>query len=103
MNFGHNGFKEKGIFMNYFNTMFKNIYMYPLDVSFTHTQQMFDRKKMKLNFGGYYTAMPVCSIVKTITPRCHGRPDALLHETKGIRSSIVPRGNSLTILQTGMK
>ena len=23
--------------------------------------------------------MPVCSIVQTITPRCRGRPDALLH------------------------
>ena len=23
--------------------------------------------------------MPVCSIVETITPRCRGRPDALLH------------------------
>ena len=27
--------------------------------------------------------MPVCSIVKTITPRCRGRPDALLHEAEG--------------------
>ena len=56
----------------------------------------------------YSYFMPVCSIVKTITPRCRGRPDALLHEAEGrvqkcIRSSTVPRGNSLTILQTGMK
>ena len=28
----------------------------------------------------YCYFMPVCSIVKTITPRCRGRPDALLHE-----------------------
>ena len=28
----------------------------------------------------YSYFMPVCSIVKTITLRCHGRPDALLHE-----------------------
>ena len=28
--------------------------------------------------------MPACSIVKTITPRCHGRSDALLHEAKGL-------------------
>ena len=40
--------------------------------------------------------IPVSSIVKTITLRCRGRPDAL-------RSSTVPRGNSLTLLQTGMK
>ena len=43
--------------------------------------------------------MPVCSIVKTITPRCRGRPDALLHEAEGrvqycIRLSTVPRGNT---------
>ena len=28
----------------------------------------------------YSYFMPVCSIVKTFTPRCRGRPDALLHE-----------------------
>ena len=28
----------------------------------------------------YSYFMPVCSIVKTITPRCRGRPGALLHE-----------------------
>ena len=27
--------------------------------------------------------MPVCSIVKTITTRYRGRPDALLHEAEG--------------------
>ena len=31
----------------------------------------------------YSYFMPVCSIVKTITPRCRGRPDALLHEDEG--------------------
>ena len=31
----------------------------------------------------YSYFMPVCSIVKTITPSCRGRPDALLHEVKG--------------------
>ena len=31
----------------------------------------------------YSYFMPVCSIVKTITPRCRGRPDALLHEAEG--------------------
>ena len=34
----------------------------------------------------YSYFMPVCSIVKTITPKCHGRPDALLysvHEAEG--------------------
>ena len=31
----------------------------------------------------YSDFMPVCSIVKTITPRCHGRPDALLHKAEG--------------------
>ena len=31
----------------------------------------------------YSYFMPVCSIVKTITPRCCGGPDALLHEAKG--------------------
>ena len=56
----------------------------------------------------YSYFMPVCSIVKTITPRCRRRPDSLLHEAEGrvqlcIRSSRVPRGNSLTILQTDMK
>ena len=30
----------------------------------------------------YSYFMPVCRIVKTITPRCRGRPDALLHEAK---------------------
>ena len=29
--------------------------------------------------------MHVCSIVKTITPRCRGRPDALLHEAEGMK------------------
>ena len=28
----------------------------------------------------YSYFMPVCSIVKTITPRCRGRPDALVHQ-----------------------
>ena len=56
----------------------------------------------------YSYFMPVCSIVKTITLRCRGRPDALLHEAEDrvqycIRPSKVPRGNSLTILQKGMK
>ena len=56
----------------------------------------------------YSYFMPVCRKVKTITPRCSGRPDALLHEAEGrvqkcTRSSMVPRGNSLTVLQTGMK
>ena len=31
----------------------------------------------------YSYLMPVCSIVKTITPRCRGQPDALLHEAEG--------------------
>ena len=31
----------------------------------------------------YIYFMPVCSIVKTITLRCRGRPDALLHEAEG--------------------
>ena len=31
----------------------------------------------------YSYFMPVCSIVKTITPRCRGRPDALVHEAEG--------------------
>ena len=31
----------------------------------------------------YSYFMPVCSIVKTITLRCRGRPDALLHEAEG--------------------
>ena len=53
-----------------------------------------------LLMGQYYY---VCSIVKTITPRCRGRPDALLHEAEGIRSSTVPRGSSWTILQKGME
>ena len=55
----------------------------------------------------YSYFMPVYSIVKTISQRCYG-PDALLQKAEGrvqwcIRSSTVPRGNSLTILQTGMK
>ena len=32
----------------------------------------------------YSYFMPVCSKVKTITPRCRGRPDALLHEAFGL-------------------
>ena len=31
----------------------------------------------------YSYFMPVCSIVKTITPRWCERPDALLHEAEG--------------------
>ena len=31
----------------------------------------------------YSYFMPVRSIVITITPRCRGRPDALLHEAEG--------------------
>ena len=31
----------------------------------------------------YSYFMPVCSIVKTITPRCSGQPGALLHEAEG--------------------
>ena len=31
----------------------------------------------------YSYVMPVCSIVKTITTRCRGRPDALLREAEG--------------------
>ena len=31
----------------------------------------------------YSYFMPVCSIVQTITPRCRGRPDALLHDAEG--------------------
>ena len=31
----------------------------------------------------YSYFMPVFSIVKTITPRCLERPDALLHEAEG--------------------
>ena len=30
----------------------------------------------------YSYFMPVCSIVKTITSRCRGRPDALLYEVR---------------------
>ena len=33
----------------------------------------------------YSYFMPVCSIVQTITPRCHGRPDSLLHSLKMFR------------------
>ena len=56
---------------------------------------------------GWYDTVISCLfvvyIVKTITPRCHGRPDALLHEAEGrvqlcTRSSTVPRVNGLTIL-----
>ena len=42
----------------------------------------FTRKRVinhKAILYGYF--MPVCSIVKTITPRCRGRPDPLLHKT----------------------
>ena len=31
----------------------------------------------------YSYFMPVCSIVQTFTPRCRGRPDALLHDAEG--------------------
>ena len=31
----------------------------------------------------YSYIIPVCSIVKTFTPRCRGRTDALLHEAEG--------------------
>ena len=30
----------------------------------------------------YSYVIPVCSIVKTITRRCHERPNALLHEAE---------------------
>ena len=32
----------------------------------------------------YSYFMPVCSLVKTITTRCRGRPDALLREAEGL-------------------
>ena len=32
----------------------------------------------------YSYFMPACSIVKTITPRCRGPSDALLHEAEGL-------------------
>ena len=32
----------------------------------------------------YSYFMPVCSNVQTITPRCRGRPGALLHEAEGL-------------------
>ena len=37
----------------------------------------------------YY--MRVCSVVKTITGRCRGRPDALLHEAECNSASGCPR------------
>ena len=39
----------------------------------------------------YSYFVPVCSIVKTITPRCCGRPDALLHEAECNSASGRPR------------
>ena len=39
----------------------------------------------------YSYVMPVCSIVQTITPRCRGRPDALLHEAGCNSASGRPR------------
>ena len=41
--------------------------------------------------------MPVCSIVKTITPRCRGRPDALLHEAEEA-VHYFPFGSSLAMI-----
>ena len=53
---GHNGFREKGLFINYFKYyIYKKIYfMYGketsyLDVSSTHTQHMFDRRILVVN------------------------------------------------------
>ena len=45
-----------------------------------HWQQ---RRGFTLEIMVYSYFMPVCSIVKTITPRCRGQPDALLHEAEG--------------------
>ena len=36
-----------------------------------------------LFFEYYSYFMPVCSIVQTITSRCRGQPEALLHEVEG--------------------
>ena len=36
----------------------------------------------------YSYLMPNCSIVKSITPKCRGRPDALLHEAEGRRAIV---------------
>ena len=44
--------------------------------------------------------MPVCSIVKTITPRCRGRPDALLHEADLRKDA---KSNGMTLLYYGEK
>ena len=48
-----------------------------------------DRRNILLIVYSYF--MPVCSIVKTITPRCRGRPDALLHEAECNSASGCPR------------
>ena len=48
-----------------------------------------DRRNILLIVYSYF--MPVCSIVKTITPRCRGRPDALLHEAECNSASGRPR------------
>ena len=44
-----------------------------------------ETKFLFINIGTilYSYLMPVCSIVKTITPRCRGRPNALLHKAEG--------------------
>ena len=39
----------------------------------------------------YSYFMPVCSILKTITPKCCGRPDALLHEAECNSASGCPQ------------
>ena len=41
------------------------------------------KRDARLTVYSYF--MSVCSIVKTITPRCRGRPDALLHDAEGMK------------------
>ena len=46
----------------------------------------------------YSYLMPACSIVKTITPRCRGRPDALLASIKSGSGRPQYRGNHTRII-----
>ena len=43
----------------------------------------------------YRYFMLVCSIVKTITPRYCGQPDALLHEAEGVQQMLMHRKTCL--------
>ena len=70
--------------------------VYPPQTKFAggiKTLQTHDISNMRYLLYSYF--MPVCSIIKTITPRCRGQPDALVHEAHGVKAMVPLKHDSL--------